>query len=49
MCRIKHLKKDVPLMSQKNCDIRGEWLNGGREKKGGWCGFGRTNGYGEFE
>ena len=45
MCRIKHLKKDVPLMSQiKKCDIKGEWLNGRREKKGGWCGFGRMNG-----
>lgn len=38
MCRIKHLKKDVPLMSQKKCDIRGEWLNGRREKM--VCGVG---------
>lgn len=49
-CKIKHLKKNVPLMSQlKDCDIKGEWLNGRRETRGVWCGFGRMNGYGEFE
>lgn len=32
-------------MSQlKDCDIRGEWLNGRRETRGVWCGFGRMNG-----
>lgn len=33
MCKIKRLKKECSLDVTKNCDIRGEWLNGGREKK----------------